>query len=964
NLDVSENRVWLNTADIIANDNLEFNQETGELTIISDTEALLSTDETASLELKTDDTTGEQSLVVTRSGAPETPLFEFAYSSDNTVTMETLFGDQGTIHGPHKRILKPGESFGPDTSLNASNETDDIYLRAIQLDTHDEDGNAITEYRMFMISETTGQVFDRTDRFLTDDFDRSTGELSIAADAKYQYKLSPSNGGVIAEKYVSIKDAYFGERNIVGSSLDGGELTEDQLLADDTHRYFFGAIQRDDETPDDATDDVYDFVLLDHNTGQHVAVDSGGHDFFDASTGKITLASGQRLEIDTSGQLKLLEGSSEEILGDITDYSAAAAATLFTKWASGTAAFIFKAIVELTSDDLSDTDNDEQMVAEILTEMTRLSSDTSAEDLIANMTFRNSGRVLTELVNGDGEADDLAAAQETIKELSPSDAADRLEMMDNDYIIKILKDFDVATISNIYMQMSSGNQAIAELIETERSSPSDAPSEQPAYTYASTPDIGLVPDGETHSEKIAIQLPDGTWSYGTGEEITITKTNPDTGGEYDIEQPVLVANVKGIDGFLTEGLRRIVPIETERGLNYMLVHSNGDLIPEIIVVPPSDLTDATASWLALAAQDGDVTAETTEILTEPLVDDTLYIRLYENVGELGDPEEVFNARRLATTVVDQWGPEAALEEFVSQEAPNVLTLLRNFLAGMDETQPQSADDIKHLMDLFNKFNIEQGTSLKYREKVKIGHIFTKHVTDNNLDFKEEIKTYQIAWQFLAFNVKPDMRRGISAPAPIQKIMQKIRRDIISQLRSTPGADPAYTVLDDLKEWDELSAQAKSVQVNIIQVIIKDYIVPIMSKAYDVPTPNVEFVQFTGDSQSTEAAYTLGENNLMISQQFLKSASVVDVISLISHEFVHAWQDKNFKAHPIESFDYNAFPAGILKDHAVLINFSFKHSDFIRLKVENSMYGFSWHELQAYDMQLNMGQIMQKELGKF
>ncbi|MEM7621561.1 MAG: hypothetical protein AAF228_14165, partial [Pseudomonadota bacterium] len=596
---------------------------------------------------------------------------------------------------------------------------------------------------------------------------------------------------------------------------------------------------------------------------------------------------------------------------------------------------------ELTSDDLSDPETEEHMVAAILAERVSVSSDTSAEDLIANMTFRNGSRVLTELVNGDGEADDLAAVPAIIKGLRPSEAAAFLEYMDDNDIIAILQDFEVAKIVDIYMQMWSGDgdQAIAELIETERSSPSDAPSGQPDYTYASTPDIGLIADGETYSEKIAIQLPDGTWSYGTGEEITITKTNPDTGEAYDTVQPVLVANVKGIDGFLTEGLRRIVPIETERGLNYMLVHSNGDIIPEIIVVPPSDPADANASWLALAAQEADVTAETTEILTDPVVDDILYIRNYDTVGEFEEPEEVFNARRLATTVVEQYGPEEGLDAFVPQETPNPLTPLRNFLEGMDETQLQSYDSINRIWNMLNNLSPSQSWQLEYKYKVKIAHITSEYTKNSGLGINTILKHFQMGAMNIMFSTKPDGTPGIPAPNNITRKMKKIRSNLLADFQK-------HKILTKMKEWDELSLDQREAGLSDMQNLIIDTIIPMMSKAYDVPI--FEKIQFKDVlyPKQMEMINDPKTNSLQIKNQVLLERASYHILDELAHELMHAWQ---------VNYLFTPYFNGTLKsgdpyyDYAALMIITkVAYNTLFKIDIDNNrpLYEKMWNERQA------------------
>ncbi|MEM7621564.1 MAG: hypothetical protein AAF228_14180, partial [Pseudomonadota bacterium] len=509
-----------------------------------------------------------------------------------------------------------------------------------------------------------------------------------------------------------------------------------------------------------------------------------------------------------------------------------------------------------------------------------------------------------------------------------------LEYMDDNDIIAILQDFEVAKIVDIYMQMWSGegDQAIAELIETERSSPSDAPSGQPDYTYASTPDIGLIADGETHSEKIAIQLPDGTWSYGAGGSISYPKTDPVTGEVHDFEQPVLVANVKGIDGFLTEGLRRIVPIETERGLKYMLVHSNGDIIPEIIVVPPSDPTDVNASWLALAAQEADVTAETTEILTDPVVDDTLYIRPYENVGELGEPEEVFNARRL------DYGAEEALEVFsggTAQEAPNPLKEIREMLRGMDETQTQPTEKVQELKMMVNGLSQDQAIQLSFKQKAKLAHIFFKYVQDNNFSKSTFFYNNRNAVLYLSTTLKEDLSPGVSAPISIRKSMKKMRSDIYKKLKDDG-------VLDQLKSenWTRLTFIER-------QNLLEEKITPTISDAYNLEVPpEVSFVDFDNSDQG--GAYSPVANTITYSNSLISTDEDTYLgIELAAHELMHAWQ---FQL--INKYRYNQLPPGNSKDYAILLTYAqayqrqFKVFDF-----NDYRYNGFWIEAQAFDISL-------------
>ncbi|MEM7621085.1 MAG: hypothetical protein AAF228_11610, partial [Pseudomonadota bacterium] len=929
-------QIWDLTPLLLQSQYLDIDTITGEITAKTDIGNVLSAGAALSLQ-QTD-----EGLALYNSDTPEEPLEEFEYSTETKIRSEEIFGNLGDAHGG---ILRPGESLTPEQSLGKINDSAhlDLYVRAAKITTKDENGNDSTEYSLLMEDRAAGQIFNLTDDMKEFGFNPLTGVWSIDKTKGYQIKLSSEERNTTIQDYVPFEKAYFShnrERNIVGSSLTGGDLTKDQLLVDDNHRYYFGAIQMTDDTPDDTTDDINEFVLLDSATGKHVRLDNSQYPFLNSSAGTINLKPNQTLEV-LDGQLKLQEGKSETVLVDIVgDYTPENAAGTFRAMEEGQAAYIFKATVEQRPDTSANKDE----IAKVILKMMEMpSGDENVHNILDRISLSNKAYITQSLIDYE---EDIPGSLDTWKRLILVNdqllyAATTLTRIDPDHAVEFLYDLNVAKIADIYMYMElgAGEEILARLVEDYRISPDDAPPEQADYIYAETPDIGILQEDEEHSQNVAIKLPDGGWHLGEGGFVNIS--DPKTGEDLG-EQPFLVANVKGIDGFLQEGLRRIVPVNNSYGeIMYQLIHSNGDPISDMFVVPPSSLSDPDASWTAFAAQSGDVSIDTTQLLSDAYLDQDA-IRFYTD-GEVPETTEDLENRRLFGTV----NVTLALDGVTLPDQPKITfyefeTRLLDLIKIHNDGGIVTLDDVKQLLFMLDNLSQFEASNLLPEAKAIVIDLINRVDPNRELlslspqDHPDGLK-YDQALDILAHSVAYRFDRvtgseeTLGQPTTLDALewMKNTMNNVLNNFRESG-------VYKELKQWDGMETGDK------VSFLSKK-LIPQIAKAYGLYDLNA-YPEIWYMPLKTHHIMHFRPGRLTINQNALNENDIFTIINNLSNTLISAWYMAQLKEYQINPSSDKVvdFQAVLLPYFSIRVANSYENPNMIKDRT-------LWHNIMPYFM---------------
>ncbi|MDJ0631392.1 MAG: hypothetical protein QNJ44_24280 [Rhodobacter sp.] len=217
-----------------------------------------------------------------------------------------------------------------------------------------------------------------------------------------------------------------------------------------------------------------------------------------------------------------------------------------------------------------------QSVAGILS---ALGDPVRSANILKRMTYQSAARVLAALPPNEAQA---IVQQFDAFELTPI-----LAHMAADKGAAMLQGHDATEIGDLYLAANQFNdEHVARVISTMILGGRDGTTTPPGPVVTlADPNVGLTTD--VADTDIAFQTLDGTFVAGRGTVVD--------------GQAVLVVEIAAsLDGTLAAGTRRVVAVETGGKTQYRILDENGDIVPNVIALPPDT---AGGQWTAITVQE-------------------------------------------------------------------------------------------------------------------------------------------------------------------------------------------------------------------------------------------------------------------------------------------------------------------------------------------------------------------------